>query len=235
MVRVKSVKRSTKRPGAPVIIKAKRQSLAGIVKQEVKKEIKKAAETKVGYFNVNNSISNVTPLSFNLMGAAGFTNGTSGENSTYVGDSFDMVGIKLRFMVRGGSQFINQASFLQIAIISTPKYVVTTNLARDDLLPSYGLVVYPPRFDSDKCTVHWKKSLKLTPQIQDITGYTSVDEYIKFEKKMIFQHDGTIGSYQLKDKNYYLVFFGDQFGTSSVSTQNVGGVVGQVDLYYKDM
>lgn len=221
--------------GKPVIVMDRKKTIKSVIKQEVKKQIKTAAETKVGYFNVNSAVNNVAPLTYNLMGSAGFSNGTSGENSTYVGDSFDVIGIKLRFLVRGGGQYINQASFLQIAIISTPKYVNLTSLARDDLLPSYGLLAYPPRFDSDKCTVHWKKSIKVTPQIDQISGYACVDEYIKFEKRMTFQQDGTIGSYQLKDKNYYLVFFGDQFGTNPVNTQDVAGVVGQVDIYYKDM
>lgn len=236
MVNFTLKRRSGADRGKPVIlIDKKRKTIKNVIKQEVKKQIKTAAETKVGYFNVNAGVKNVAPLTYNLMGSAGFSNGTSGENSTYVGDSFDVIGIKLRFLVRGGGQFINQASFLQIAIISTPKYVNATNLARDDLLPSYGLLAYPPRFDSDKCTVHWKKSIKVIPQIDTIPGYACVDEYIKFEKRMTFQQDGTIGSYQLKDKNYYLVFFGDQFGTNPVQSQDVAGVVGQVDIYYKDM
>lgn len=222
--------------GKPVVlIEKKRKTIKNVIKQEVKKQIKTAAETKVGYFTLNAGIKNVAPLSYNLMGAAGFSNGVSGENSTYVGDSFDVIGIKLRLLIRGGQKFINQASFLQIALISTPKYVNAVNLARDDLLPSYALLVYPPRFDSDKCTVHWKKSIKVIPQIDGIPGYASVDEYIKMEKRMTFMQDGTIGSYQLKDKNYYLVFFGDQFGTNPVGTDDVGGVIGQVDIYYKDM
>jgi len=230
-----SVKR--KASGKPVLIMTKKpkSTISNVVKNEVRKQIKSAAETKVGYFSVNTSIKNITPLTYNLMGQAGFSNGTAGENSTYVGDSFDMVGIKLRMLVRGGSQYISQASFLQIAIISTPKYVVASSLSRQDLLPSYGGFTYPPRFDSDKCTVLWKKTIKTIPQISGTPGYASVDEYIKFEKRITFQQDGTIGSYQLKDKNYYLVFFGDQFGTDPVQTQDVAGVIGQVDLYYKDM
>jgi len=111
-----SVKR--KAGGKPVILMTKKpkSTITNVVKNEVRKQIKSAAETKVGYFNINTSVKNVLPLTYNLMAQAGFSNGTSGENSTYVGDSFDMVGIKLRLLVRGGGQFIDQASFLQIAI-----------------------------------------------------------------------------------------------------------------------
>lgn len=199
------------------------------------KKILRSAETKLGYFGYNSGVNAKQFLTYNLMYQAGFGNGTGGENSTFIGDKISLSGVRMRGLVRTSTTLGNVTAHLHIYLVSTPKYVTSTNLAAGDLQATADILQFPPRLDTDKVTVLAKKKIRIQPIISGAIATQEFDFYHNFKGRIAnFMQDGTIGTYALKDVNYYLCFYPEVWG-STPGTTNAVTVSGATDIFYKDM
>lgn len=221
-------KRSRKQKSALSKVQAK--AVARIAKKVSMKE----AETKVGYFNISTSFKHTMTISWNLMYQAGFANGTGGEDSAIVGDSFRFRGIRVRGLLNSGNIATNRNGHksVTLAIIATDKYTTVASLSNNDYIALYGLAKYPPRISTDLCKVIHKEVYELQPQVLDNSTTATVDFFVDMKDKLTTFRN-IAGDWQLKDHNYYLVLYAGQWGILP-NDEIIGGFDGQVDLFYKD-
>jgi len=203
-----------------------------VSRQELRKIVLRTAETKLGYFTISNTINKQVPITWNLMGAAGMTGGTSGDNSRFIGDQFNMVGIRLRLEWINNVLENSETTKITVALVKAYPYNVATSVAAAALFPDYSLIGYPPRFDSSKCTVLMRKEITLRPQIAGVRVLETLYHYKKMDTVVRF--DPNVGAFGVKGMQYYLVMYGENWG-ATLTTEVVATVGGVVEIMYKDM
>lgn len=213
-------------------VSRKRRKTTATTKKLVRNVMYKQVETKSGYFLPSANLVKEQIISWNLMGACAFTNGTGADNGTYVGDSFRLVGVRIRLGFTNNTAINNEPVRVTVALVRAYKYTVALSLAAADLFPGYSLVGYPPRFDNSKCQVLMRKEVVLKTIITGVRDYKSMFTYKKLDKLIKF--DANVGTYGIKGMQYYLVMYPGNWSATS-GTSAVASVGGVVECLYKDM
>lgn len=205
-----------------------KKKITKIVQSVINKEI----ETKSGYAtSIGGSFIEGTPKTWNLMYQVGMAYGSTADNSQRIGDQVLLTGISYRGRLRS-SLTSNVPTNFTLAIVKTPIYRTTTNLALNEMMPDYDLTTFPLRFDSKKIQVIKRMDIKLKPTVAGAFDCTEV-HFKKFFKKPVQIKFNEVAGFQLKDWNYYLVIGGSQYG-ATLGTTVVGDAFGTIEIFYKD-
>lgn len=208
---------------------SKKKNVSNAVKKYVKKQLTKNLETKTSiYATAGNVLNRQQLVSWNIMY---YTAGSQGAGTgQIIGDSIFWKGLSLEFSaVYSGTNSVTG----YISIIKSRVQNTITSLSSNDVFHNDMLSPTDCQFDSSKVQVIWKKRVTITPQIGNPAQIERrIAKYIKINKKLQFQDKNN--SSLLKDYQYYIVFYADQYGTIAGQSTGLRITINKCRIYYTD-